>query len=56
VPLSFLVGTIGVPGKLEYRNTWGEVDGTPNAYLVDVISFGDLPSTRSPGCSSTASR
>jgi hypothetical protein len=42
VPLSFLVGTIGVPGKLEYRNTWGEVDGTPNAYLVDVISFGDL--------------
>ena len=21
VPLSFLIGTIGVPGKLEYRNT-----------------------------------
>jgi hypothetical protein len=43
VPQSFLVGTIGVPGKLEYRNTWGTSGGTPNAYLVDVISLGDLP-------------
>lgn len=43
VPLSFLIGTIGVPGKLEYRNTWGTAGGTQNAYLVDVISFGDLP-------------
>lgn len=43
VPLSFLIGTIGVPGKLEYRNTWGTAGGTQNAYLVDAISFGDLP-------------
>lgn len=43
VPQSFLIGTIGVPGKLEYRNSWGSAGGTPNAYLVDVISFGDLP-------------
>lgn len=43
VPLSFLVGTIGVAGKLEYRNTWGQAGNTPNAYLVDVISFGDVP-------------
>lgn len=45
VPLSFLVGTIGVPGKKEYRNTWGASGETPNAYLVDVLSFGDLPIT-----------
>lgn len=43
VPQSFLVGTIGSPGKLEYRNTWGTSGETPNAYLVDVVSFGDLP-------------
>ena len=43
VPQSFLVGTIGGPGKLEYRNTWGNSGETPNAYLTDVISFGDLP-------------
>lgn len=43
VPQSFLAGTIGVAGKLEYRNTWGTSGQTPNAYLVDVISFGDLP-------------
>lgn len=43
VPLSFLVGTIGVPGKQEDQNAWGVIDGTPNAYLVDIISFGDLP-------------
>ena len=39
---SFLIGTIGSAGKLEYRSTWGDSGGTPNAYLVDVISFGDL--------------
>lgn len=45
VPQSFLVGTIGVAGKLEYRNTWGNSGDVPNAYLVDVLSFGDLPVT-----------
>src|SRR5690554_3332940 len=43
VPQYFLVGTVGEPGKREYRNTWGTSGGVPNAYCVDVISFGDLP-------------
>jgi hypothetical protein len=48
VPQSFLVGTVGTAGKLEYRHSWGKSGGTPNAYLVDVVSFGDLP-----GCAMT---
>lgn len=43
VPQYFLVGTVGEAGKLEYRNAWGESNGVPNAYLTDVLSFGDLP-------------
>ncbi|MEO9227441.1 MAG: hypothetical protein ABI216_00615 [Devosia sp.] len=45
VPQSFLVGTVAVPGKLEFRSAWGDAGGTPNAYLTDVISLGDLPIT-----------
>lgn len=43
VPQYFLVGTVGEAGKLEYRNSWGESGGVPNAYLTSVYSFGDLP-------------
>lgn len=39
----FLVGTVADAGKLEYRNTWGQVGEVPNAYFVEVYSFGDLP-------------
>jgi len=49
VPKSFLVGTIGVPGKLEYRGAWGNAGKTPNAYYVEVLSFGDLPITAFTG-------
>lgn len=45
VPQYFLVGTVGEAGKREYRNAWGTVGGVPNAYNVDVYSFGDLPIT-----------
>lgn len=45
VPQYFLVGTVGQGGKREYRNAWGSVGGVPNAYLTDVLSFGDLPIT-----------
>lgn len=48
-PRSFLVGTIAVPGKQVYWNSWGESGGTPNAYAVDVLSFGDLPITAFTG-------
>ncbi|KKC39500.1 hypothetical protein WH87_04695 [Devosia epidermidihirudinis] len=42
VPQYFLMGTVGEPGKFEYGNSWGEANGVPNAYSVDVYSFGDL--------------
>ncbi|UYN98352.1 MAG: hypothetical protein KIT02_10275 [Devosia sp.] len=45
VPQYFLIGTVAEAGKLEYRNSWGDVDGVPNAYVTDVRSFGDLPIT-----------
>ena len=43
IPQYFLMGTIAEAGKREYRGSWGEVDGVPNAYVTDVHSFGDLP-------------
>lgn len=49
VPQYFLMGTVGEPGKREYRNSWGENDGVPNAYVTDVHSFGDLPITAMTG-------
>lgn len=49
VPQYFLVGTVGEPGKFEYGGEWGNVDGVPNAYSVDVRSFGDLPITAMVG-------
>lgn len=40
---SFLIGRFATPGHLEYMNTYGNVDKTPNAYLTTVLSMGDLP-------------
>ena len=45
VPQYFLMGTVAEAGKREYRNTTGSSGDTPNAYLVEVLSFGDLPIT-----------
>lgn len=42
-PRSFVIGTLGLAGKLEYENSWGEVNGTPRSNLVRVQSFGDIP-------------
>lgn len=42
VPVSFVVGTLGLPGKLEYENTWGNAGQTPNAYLTQVFSLSDV--------------
>lgn len=44
-PQSFVVGTLGLKGQLEYENTWGNSGGTPNAYLTQVFSLGDVPAT-----------
>ncbi len=42
-PLSFIAGFYATAGQLEYGNTWGGNDDTPNAWLVQVISVSDLP-------------
>jgi len=42
-PLSFMMGSFADAGQLEYVNTWGNIDDTPNTFLTQVISFGDLP-------------
>jgi hypothetical protein len=41
VPMTIILGTYGVPGQLEYSNTWGTSGETPNAFLADVISLSD---------------
>lgn len=43
IPASFIVGAYATAGSLDYGNTWGEPNGTPNAYLTMVISLSDLP-------------
>jgi hypothetical protein len=48
-PQSFVIGTFGLPGQLEYDNAYGSSGGTPNAYRVRVISLGDLPITALTG-------
>ena len=45
VPRSFVAGRAAVEGSLVYGNTFGKVDGTPNAKIVQVIALSDLPST-----------
>lgn len=42
-PLSFIMGAFATAGQLEYRNTWGEADKTPNAFFTQVVSLSDLP-------------
>lgn len=41
VPLKIVLGTYGVPGHLEYRNTFGNSGGTPNSQVTDVLSLSD---------------
>lgn len=48
-PIGFCTGTYATAGTRKYINTWGRVGKTPNAYVVDVIQYGDLPSYGVPG-------
>lgn len=43
VPRSILFGFNCTSGSLVYGNTWGVVDGLPNAYLTQVIALADYP-------------
>ena len=48
LPLSFVVGKRATAGKRKYWGTWGEEDNTPNAYFVDVLEIGAIPSYAGP--------
>lgn len=43
IPRSILFGYNCTAGSLVYGNTWGTVDGLPNAYLTQVIALADYP-------------
>jgi hypothetical protein len=49
VPMSFVLGTLGLAGKLEFQGCYGNDGDTPNAYLVGVYSLSDLPITACTG-------
>ena len=43
-PMTFPVGSRAVGGRRKYIGSWGSANGTPNAYLTDVIEVSNLPS------------
>lgn len=43
VPRSIIFGYGATAGSMVYSNEWGNVDGTPNAYLTQVICLSDYP-------------
>lgn len=43
IPRSILFGYNCTAGSFVYGNTWGTVDGLPNAYLTQVIALADYP-------------
>lgn len=43
IPRSILFGYNCTAGSLVYGNTWGTVNGLPNAYLTQVIALADYP-------------
>lgn len=42
-PITFIAGDYATAGRRKYAGTWGEIDGTPNAYFVDVVELTNLP-------------
>lgn len=48
LPLSFIVGKRATAGKRKYWGTWGSDGGTPNAYFVDFLEVGAIPSYAGP--------
>lgn len=48
LPLSFVVGKRATAGKRKYWGAWGEENNTPNAYFVDVLEVGAIPSYAGP--------
>ncbi len=42
-PVTFIAGKYATAGRRKYAGTWGTVEGTPNAFFVDVIELSNLP-------------
>lgn len=40
---SFIVGRAATGGSLVWANTWGNSNGSPNAWLTQVIALSDMP-------------
>lgn len=49
VPIGFPIGETATAGSREYIGAWGVSGGTPNAYLVDVLTISDIPLPGQPG-------
>lgn len=49
VPVGFPIGQTATAGSREYIGAWGAEGGTPNAYLVDVLTISDIPLPGQPG-------
>jgi hypothetical protein len=49
VPLAFPMGKTATGGSRNYIGTWGNANGTPNAYLTDEIEISDIIVTGQPG-------
>ncbi len=47
-PMTFPIGARAVAGRRKYIGSWGSEQGTPNAYLTDVIEISNLPSYAGP--------
>lgn len=47
-PVSTCIGLYATSGKRSYIGSYGELDGTPNAMLVDVYALGNLPASGRP--------
>jgi peptidoglycan hydrolase CwlO-like protein len=43
VARSFIMGKYNTAGSIVWVNTWGKDDGTPNAWLTQVIALSDVP-------------
>lgn len=44
-PLSLLFGNYATAGQLIYHGSWGDAEGTPNAYLTHVTELANYPVT-----------
>ena len=47
-PVSTCIGLYATTGKRKYIGSYGDIGGTPNAMLVDVLELGSIPTSGPP--------